>query len=85
MVVRLLALRTGRLYPPGDILGTHLCWRLSRCQGYSGAGRSQTQELQLATQYVNQMRHHSSLSLGKRDALIKFSLWCLIIVFLQLL
>jgi hypothetical protein len=25
-VVRLSALRTGRLYPPGDIPGTHFCW-----------------------------------------------------------
>jgi len=45
MVVRLSALRTGRLYPPGDIFGTHLCWRLSRRQGHSAAGRNQTQDL----------------------------------------
>jgi len=25
-VVRLSALRTSRLYPPGDILSTHFCW-----------------------------------------------------------
>jgi len=29
-VVRLSALRTGRLYPPGNIPGTHFCLRLSR-------------------------------------------------------
>jgi hypothetical protein len=34
-VVRLSALRTGRLYPPGKIPDTHFCWRLSRPQGHS--------------------------------------------------
>ena len=28
-VVRLSVLRTGRLYPPGNISGTHFCYRLS--------------------------------------------------------
>jgi hypothetical protein len=34
-VVRLSALRTGRLYPPGKIPDTHFCSRLSRPQGHS--------------------------------------------------
>jgi hypothetical protein len=34
-VVKLSALRTGRLYPPGKIPGTHFCQRLSRPQGHS--------------------------------------------------
>ena len=38
-VVKLSALRTGRLYPPGNITGTHLFERLSRPQGLSAAGR----------------------------------------------
>jgi hypothetical protein len=38
-VVTLSALRTGRVYPPGNILGTHFCYRLSRPQGHSAAGR----------------------------------------------
>jgi hypothetical protein len=38
-VVRLSALRTGRLYPPGNTPGTHLCQRLSRPLGHSAAGR----------------------------------------------
>ena len=38
-VVRLSALRTGRLYPQGNISGTHFCQRLSRPQGYNAAGR----------------------------------------------
>ena len=33
------ALCTGRLYPPGNIPGTHFCWRLSQPQGHSAAGR----------------------------------------------
>jgi hypothetical protein len=38
-MVRLSALRTGCLYPPGTIPGTHLCWRLKQPQGHSAAGR----------------------------------------------
>ena len=38
-VVRLSALRTGLLYPPGNIPGTHFCQRLSRPQDHSAAGR----------------------------------------------
>jgi hypothetical protein len=38
-VVSLPALRTGRLYPPANIPGTHFCCRLSRPQGHSAAGR----------------------------------------------
>ena len=37
--VRLSALGTGRLYPPGNNPGTHLCQRLSRPQGHNKAGR----------------------------------------------
>jgi hypothetical protein len=38
-VVRLLNLRTGRLYPPGNIPGTHFCLRLSWPLCHSVAGR----------------------------------------------
>jgi hypothetical protein len=38
-VVRLSALCTGRLYPPGNIPGTHLCERLSWPQGHSATGK----------------------------------------------
>ena len=38
-MVRLSALSTDRLYPPGNITGTHFCLRLSRPQGHSAAGR----------------------------------------------
>ena len=38
-VLRLSALRTGHLYPPGNIPGTPFCKRLSRPQGHSAAGR----------------------------------------------
>ena len=38
-VVSLSALRTGRLYPPENTPGTDFCYRLSRPQGHSAAGR----------------------------------------------
>ena len=38
-VVRLSALRTDRLYPPGNIPGTHFCQRPGQPQGHSAAGR----------------------------------------------
>ena len=38
-VIRLLALCTGRLYPPGKIPGTHFYQRLSRPQGHNATGR----------------------------------------------
>jgi len=34
-VVSLSALRTGNPYTPENVPGTHLCYRLSRPQGYS--------------------------------------------------
>jgi len=37
-VLRSLALRIGHLYPPGNIPGTHICYRLRRPEGYSAAG-----------------------------------------------
>jgi len=38
-VVRLSILRTGRLYPPGNIPATHFSERVSQPQGHSAAGR----------------------------------------------
>ena len=38
-VAGLSALRTGRLYPTGNISGTHFCYRLSWPQGHSAARR----------------------------------------------
>jgi len=38
-VARLSALRTGRLYTPGNTPGTHFCQRLSRPQGHNMAER----------------------------------------------
>ena len=38
-VIRLSVLCSGRLYSPGDTPGTHFCYRLSRPQGHSAAGR----------------------------------------------
>ena len=39
-IVRLPALRTGRLYSPGNIRGIHFCYWLIRPQGHSEAGRT---------------------------------------------
>jgi hypothetical protein len=38
-VLRLSTLRTGCLYPPENIPGTHFCYRLSRSQGHSATER----------------------------------------------
>jgi hypothetical protein len=38
-VVRLSAVRTGRLCTPRNIPGTHFCYRLSQPQGHSATGR----------------------------------------------
>jgi len=38
-VVSLSVLRTGRLYPTGNIPGTIFCYRLSQPQGHSATGR----------------------------------------------
>ena len=38
-VVRLSAVRIGRLYPPGKIPGTHFCQRLIQPQGHNAVGR----------------------------------------------
>jgi hypothetical protein len=38
-VVRLSSPRTGRLYHPGNIPGTHFCQGLSQPQGHSAGGR----------------------------------------------
>jgi len=38
-MVRLSAIRTGCLYPPGNIPGTHFCEILSQPQDHSAAGR----------------------------------------------
>jgi hypothetical protein len=46
-VVRLLALRTGRLYRADDTPCTYLCLRLSRPQGHSAAGRIANEKFQL--------------------------------------
>jgi hypothetical protein len=37
--LRLATLRTGHLYAPGKIPGTHFCYRLSQPQGHNAAGR----------------------------------------------
>lgn len=67
-VIRLWALFTGRLYPPGEIPGTHFCYRLNRLQGHGVAGRIKSMKnlnvpignrtrFRLAAQCFNKLRH----------------------------
>ena len=58
-LVRLSAPRTGRFYPPGNIPGTHFCWRLSRPQDYSAAGRMTSRSV---GQCLNQLCHRAPLN-----------------------
>jgi hypothetical protein len=44
MAVRMSALRAGRPLPPRKIPGTHFCYKLSRPQGHSAAGRIRSTE-----------------------------------------
>jgi hypothetical protein len=64
-VVRLSDLRTGRVYPPGNIPGTYFCQRLSRSQGYSATERIMSitpsgiepPTFRFVAQCLNQLRH----------------------------
>jgi len=70
MVVRLSALRTGRIYRPGNISGTHSYYRQSRNQGHSAAGRIISVKIRMTSsgnepatfrfvaQCLKQMRQH---------------------------
>jgi len=55
--VRLSAVCTGRLHPPGNIPGTHFSWRLSRPQGHSVAGRMSV-TFWLGAHCLNHLCHH---------------------------
>ena len=68
---RLSAIRTGRLYTPGNIPGTHFSLRLSRFQGHRAAGRimpiKNPSGIEPATvcvvaQCLNQLRHREAPS-----------------------
>jgi len=68
-VVRLSALRTGRLYPPGNFPGTHFCKRLNQTQSHSAteglcqwkipmtSSGIEPSALRLVAQCLNQHRH----------------------------
>jgi hypothetical protein len=46
---KLLALRNGRLFLPGDNPGTSFCWRLSRPQGHSAVGKNNSKKMPVTT------------------------------------
>jgi hypothetical protein len=52
-MVRFSALRTGRLYTPGNIHGTHL----SEAQSTQGPPEIELATFRLATMCLNQLRH----------------------------
>ena len=62
-VVRLSALRTGRLYHPGNMPDTHFCWRLSQPQGHVNEKFTVTPSgikpatFRLVAQCLNRLRH----------------------------
>ena len=66
--VRLSALRTGRLYPAENISYTHFCYRLSRPEGHSTAGRIMSTSsgieptnFRFVAQCLDQLRHRALL------------------------
>jgi hypothetical protein len=66
-VVRLSALRTGRLYSPRNIPGTHFCYRMSQPQGHGAARRIMSMKIQMTSSGIesnclNQLRHCMSLN-----------------------
>ena len=60
-VVRLSVLRTGRLYPPRNIPGTHSCHRLSRFQGHNA--------LQVNKKFEWHQRESNSRSVATKSAM----------------
>ena len=87
-VVRLSALRNGRLYPSGHIPGTHFCKRLSKPQGHSADRRimsmknsndtvgNRTRDFRLVAQCLNQLRHRVSLYSRQRLEFLSWSPCC---------
>jgi hypothetical protein len=69
---KVVAIRTGRFYPPGRVPGTHFCYRLSRPQGHNVTGRVtslndpsdsmgiEPTTFRLEAQCLNQLRHRVS-------------------------
>jgi len=49
MVVRLSAVRTGRLYSQEDIPGVHFYWRLNQPQGHNAAGMIMSRKYSIET------------------------------------
>jgi len=85
-VVRLSALRTSRLYPPGNIPSTYFCESLSQPQGHNAAGRimpmknssdtieNRTRDL-LACSAVPQSRVPPRASTSVTTYVVYFYLW----------
>jgi len=84
-VVRLSALSTGRLYPPGNIPGTHFCYRMSRTQGHSAVGRIMSMKNSSGTNGYRTCDHPACSAVSQRTALARARHVLYIIILLRLL
>ena len=80
-VVRLSTLRTGRLYPPRNIPGTHLCWWPNRTRGRKDVNEkipmtpsgNEPTTFRLVAQCLKQLSNHVAprcLYISKTSALV---------------
>ena len=68
MVARFPALRTGRLYPQGNIPGIHFCYRQSLTPSHSEAGRIMSIKNDMEIEnYENELRSNGWRGHGRKN------------------